>query len=129
MGTKSEHPREDSNIVRTGAELARLAELDRELAGQLVARARAEGVNLVGENGLLKGLVKLVLEGALEAEMSEHLGYEKGDSAGVGPPGASATALDGHRRTGRPERDAERRRTIPKGMPMIVMHSSKPANR
>ncbi|MCX5093828.1 IS256 family transposase [Streptomyces sp. NBC_00365] len=84
MGTKSEHPREDSNIVRTGAELARLAELDRELAGQLVARARAEGVNLVGENGLLKGLVKLVLEGALEAEMSEHLGYEKGDSAGVG---------------------------------------------
>lgn len=30
-------------------------------------------MNLVGENGLLKGLVKLVLEGALEAEMTEHL--------------------------------------------------------
>ncbi|GHD74239.1 hypothetical protein GCM10010317_087120 [Streptomyces mirabilis] len=44
----------------------------------MVNRARAEGVNLVGEDGLLKGLVKLVLEGALEAEMTEHLGYEKG---------------------------------------------------
>lgn len=84
MGIKDERPRDSANIVRTGAELARLTELDRELAAQLVARARSEGLNLVGENGLLKGLVKLVLEGALEAEMSEHLGYEKGDSAGAG---------------------------------------------
>ncbi|TXS39544.1 IS256 family transposase [Streptomyces sp. or43] len=61
-----------------------MTELDRDLAEQLVSRARSEGLNLVGENGLLKGLVKLVLEGALEAEMSEHLGYEKGDSAGAG---------------------------------------------
>ncbi|MFG3291104.1 IS256 family transposase [Streptomyces sp. NPDC048179] len=84
MGSKDERPRESSNIVRTGAELARLTELDRELAEQLVNRARSEGLNLVGENGLLKGLVKLVLEGAMEAEMTEHLGYEKGDKAGVG---------------------------------------------
>jgi transposase-like protein len=28
--------------------------------------------------------VKRVLEGALEAEMVEHLGYEKDDSAGAG---------------------------------------------
>jgi transposase-like protein len=39
-------------------------------------------VNLVGEGGPLSGLVKLVLEGALEAELTEHLGYEKGDGAG-----------------------------------------------
>ncbi|GAA3377502.1 hypothetical protein GCM10020367_53420 [Streptomyces sannanensis] len=64
--------------------MARLTDLDREPAEQLVARARSEDVNLVGENGLLKGLVKLVLEGALEAEMSEHLGYEKSDKAGIG---------------------------------------------
>jgi hypothetical protein len=80
MGSKDERPCESSNIVRTGAELARLTELDRELAEQLVARARTEGVNLVGENGLLKGLVKLVLE----AELTDHLGYEKGDRAGAG---------------------------------------------
>lgn len=82
MGIKDEGPRE--NIVRTGAELARLAELDRGLAEQLIERARSEGLNLVGEGGLLAGLVKLVLEGALEAEMTEHLGYEKGDKAGAG---------------------------------------------
>ena len=32
---------------------------------------------IIGENGLLKRLTKAVLERALEAEMSEHLGYEK----------------------------------------------------
>ena len=83
MGIKDDQPR-DRNIVRTGAELARLAESDRDLAEHLVNRARSEGLNLVGENGLLKGLVKLVLEGTLEAEMSDHLGYEKGDKAGAG---------------------------------------------
>jgi transposase-like protein len=84
MGIKDEHPRKNANIVRTGAELARAAQLDRDLAEQLIERARREGVNLVGEGGLLSGLVKLVLEGALEAEMTEHLGYEKGDQAGAG---------------------------------------------
>ena len=61
MGIKDDQPR-DRNIVRTGAELARLAESDRDLAEHLVNRARSEGLNLVGENGLLKGLVKLVLD-------------------------------------------------------------------
>ncbi len=47
-----------------------------------MARADAEGVNLVGPGGLLAGLTKTVLETALEAEMSEHLGYEPHDPAG-----------------------------------------------
>src|SRR5499427_10242984 len=37
---------------------------------------------IIGENGLLKQLTKAVLERALEAEMSDHLGYEKHDAAG-----------------------------------------------
>ena len=45
--------------------------------------ARAEGVELVGPGGLLTGLTKTVLETALEAEMSEHLGYDKHDPAGA----------------------------------------------
>jgi putative transposase len=53
-----------------------------ELAGQLMARAEAEGVSLVGPSGLLAGLTKTVLETALEAEMSECLGYEAHDPAG-----------------------------------------------
>jgi transposase-like protein len=36
----------------------------------------------VGENGLLKQLTKAILERAMQAEMTEHLGYEKHDPAG-----------------------------------------------
>ncbi len=43
---------------------------------------RAEGVELVGPEGMLTGLTKNVLETALDAEMSEHLGYDKHDPAG-----------------------------------------------
>ena len=53
-----------------------------QLAQQLIETARAEGVELVGPGGLLAGLTKTVLETALEAEMSEHLGYEAHDSVG-----------------------------------------------
>jgi putative transposase len=53
-----------------------------QLAQQLVERARLEGVDLVGPDGLLTGLTKTVLETALEAEMSEHVGYDKHDPAG-----------------------------------------------
>ena len=56
--------------------------LDDRYARELVDRARAEGVNLVGPGGLLGGLTKQVLETALEAEMSEHLGYDANDPVG-----------------------------------------------
>ncbi|RSM56892.1 IS256 family transposase [Kibdelosporangium aridum] len=52
------------------------------VARELIEKARAEGVSLVGPNGLLRQLTKTVLEAALNAELDEHLGYEKGDSAG-----------------------------------------------
>jgi putative transposase len=53
-------------------------ELDhRQLAEQLLAQAKKQGVELVGPNGLLNELTKDVLETALDAEMTEHLGYEK----------------------------------------------------
>jgi putative transposase len=38
--------------------------------------------DIIGENGLLKQLTKAVLERALQAEMTAHLGYEKHDPAG-----------------------------------------------
>lgn len=55
---------------------------DKQLAEELVERARDEGVDLVGPDGLLAGLTKDVLEAGLEAEMTEHLGYDKHDPAG-----------------------------------------------
>ena len=63
-------------------ELAGGPVLDQGFARELVDRARAEGVNLVGPGGLLGGLTKQVLETALEAEMSEHLGYDANDPIG-----------------------------------------------
>jgi hypothetical protein len=53
-----------------------------QLAEQLLAQAKAQGVDLVGPGGLLNRLTRNVLETALEAEMSEHLGYDKHDVAG-----------------------------------------------
>ena len=38
--------------------------------------------DLLGEEGLFKELKKRLLERALGAELSEHLGYERGDPAG-----------------------------------------------
>ncbi len=55
---------------------------DKQLAEELVERAQRDGVELVGPGGLLTGLTKDVLEASLEAEMSEHLGYDRHDPAG-----------------------------------------------
>jgi transposase-like protein len=54
------------------------------LAERLVAAARTQGVQLTGPGGLLTGLTKQVLETALQVEMAEHLGYERGDPSGHG---------------------------------------------
>jgi putative transposase len=51
-----------------------------------LTRVDAGGVALTGEGGLLPELVKAVLEGGLQAELTEHLGYENGDPAGRGSP-------------------------------------------
>jgi hypothetical protein len=48
-----------------------------DLAERLVADARADGVELIGLGGLLGDLTKRVLEAGLEAELCEHLGYDK----------------------------------------------------
>jgi Transposase, Mutator family len=53
-----------------------------QLAQQLVAAAGADGVELVGPGGLLSGLTKTVLETALDAEMTEHLGNDRHDPTG-----------------------------------------------
>lgn len=57
-------------------------ELEVRIASELLERARAEGVSLVGQGGLLAGVTRQVLQAALEAELSEHLGYEKGEGIG-----------------------------------------------
>jgi putative transposase len=56
--------------------------VDEQLIRQLADRARAEGLQLTGEGGLLSRLTKTVLESALEGELDDHLGYATGDPAG-----------------------------------------------
>lgn len=56
----------------------------REWAQALVARARADGVELTGDGGLLTGLVRQVLQAGLEVEMEDHLGYAAHDPVGRG---------------------------------------------
>jgi putative transposase len=55
---------------------------DEQLADEWVARARSEGLELTGPDGLLGRVTKAVLEGALEGEMDDHLGYAKHEAAG-----------------------------------------------
>jgi len=55
--------------------------IDSELIDKLlVDYQRPE--QIVGENGLLKQLTKAILERAMNAELSQHLGYEKHEAAG-----------------------------------------------
>src|SRR6201984_1564477 len=54
-----------------------------ELLDQLLANYE-KPEDLTGDNGLFKQLKKALIERALGAELSEHLGYEKGDPAGRG---------------------------------------------
>jgi transposase-like protein len=58
--------------------------VDEQLADQLLAKAQAEGVELLGPQGLLSQVTKAVLERALGEELTEHLGYEKHDRSGRG---------------------------------------------
>src|SRR5215212_3208168 len=51
-----------------------------------MARADAGELRLTGEGGFLPEMIKAVLERGLAAELTGHLGYEKGDPAGRGSP-------------------------------------------
>lgn len=55
--------------------------IDTNLVNELVKDCR-KPEDLLGEDGLLSQLTKAVLERALEAEMTEHLGYSKHDPVG-----------------------------------------------
>ena len=61
---------------------AGLSAVDDQLVGSLVERARQEGLQLTGPDGLLGQLTKRVLESALDGELTDHLGYDKHHPAG-----------------------------------------------
>jgi putative transposase len=58
--------------------------VDDALADELLARAEAEGIELLGPGGLLRQMTKAVLERALAEELTDHLGYPPHERAGAG---------------------------------------------
>jgi putative transposase len=60
--------------------------LDAGLLDELMNRVDAGGLALTGDGGFLPEMIKAVLERGLQTELTEHLGYEKGDPAGRGSP-------------------------------------------
>lgn len=55
-----------------------------EVLDDLMGRVEEEGAELLGPDGLISEMTKKVLERALEEELTDYLGYEKGDPAGRG---------------------------------------------
>ena len=55
--------------------------IDAKLVDQLLKDYKSPE-QIIGENGLLKQLTKSLLERAMQAEMTNHLGYAKHDPAG-----------------------------------------------
>ncbi|MGY3206272.1 transposase-like protein [Streptomyces sp. TE5632] len=58
--------------------------LDDQLISQPVDRAKAGGIKLIGEAGLLQQLTKKILESALDGEITDHLGHEKHEKTAGG---------------------------------------------
>jgi putative transposase len=54
------------------------------LFDDLMDRVDEGGLRLTGEGGFLPEMIKAVLERGLQAELGDHLGYDKGDPAGHG---------------------------------------------
>ncbi|WP_428841530.1 transposase, partial [Georgenia thermotolerans] len=65
-----------------------------DLIDDLIARAGQGGIALTGEGGFLPELIRSVLERGLAAELSDHLGYERGDPAGRGSPNSRNGSTD-----------------------------------
>jgi putative transposase len=72
--------------------------IDNELIDNLLKDYK-KPEDLIGENGLLKQLTKRLLERAMAAEMTEHIGYEKhdaiGNNSGNSRNGKSAKTIKG----------------------------------
>ena len=58
--------------------------VDEATLDALMARIEEEGLELLGPDGVLTGLTSQIMNRALDVELTDHLGYDKGDPAGEG---------------------------------------------
>jgi putative transposase len=76
---------QDQPVRETGSARDAVDEMiEAGLLDRLMERVDGGGLALTGEGGFLPEMVKAVLERGLQAELTDHLGYEKGDPAGRG---------------------------------------------
>jgi putative transposase len=78
FGTPVEEPRSARETVQEM--------VDAGLLDDLMGRVDEGSLRLTGEGGFLPEMIKAVLERGMAAELTDHLGYEKGDPAGRGSP-------------------------------------------
>jgi Transposase, Mutator family len=100
-----------------GQDEVELSAADEQLLRELTERARGGGLKLTGEGGLLGKLTKMVIEGALEGELDDHLGYARYDPEG---------------RDGGNSRNGRRVKTVPPGragLPVLRPASPPPGTR
>jgi putative transposase len=81
------HPEETMPVVASDLDSADLSD---ELIDELLAGARTPE-EITGPDGLLQRLTKRLVERAMAAELTEHLGYEHGQA----PPGGVGNARNG----------------------------------
>lgn len=77
-------PKKDAGEQEPEARRLRRELFDDETLDKLMAATDERGLSLTGEGGFLPEMIKAVLERGMEAELSDHLGYDKGDPAGRG---------------------------------------------
>ena len=58
--------------------------IDEATLDPLMAQVETRGLELLGPDGVLTDLTSRIMNRAMEAEMADHLGYERGDRAGWG---------------------------------------------
>ncbi len=83
--TESDEEQEVEEVSERSDARAMVDELvDAGLLDELMARVDSGGLQLTGEGGFLPEMIKAVLERGLAAELTDHVGYERGDPAGRG---------------------------------------------
>ena len=75
-----------NDVSDSGFEARRLRRelIDDDLLDRLIQSTSDRGIELTGQGGFLTELIKAVLERGMQAELTEHLGYDKHDASGRG---------------------------------------------
>ena len=77
-------PKDDAQREEPEARRLRRELFDDDMLDKLMAATDERGLSLTGEGGFLPEMIKAVLERGMQAELTDHLGYDKGDPGGNG---------------------------------------------